>query len=204
MVWTEGMGCRLMQAVCRHTQQVSALWRWAPALLLPADLLRVLQLPCIAGFYETWTGCVRTPSLPSGTSTLPGTTSLSAEHPGILDLSSPCPLLPPRPMPAAASVAPPPPPPVNPGSFTPAAIFTSIALFGLMRFPLIFLPFALIQLSNALVSMRRLSAYFMLEERTDEVQELDHPGGLVLLHDLLLSPTCVAAHGGGQGRHRAA
>ena len=99
---------------------------------------------------------------------------------------------------------PPPPPPVNPGSFTPAAIFTSIALFGLMRFPLIFLPFALIQLSNALVSMRRLSAYFMLEERTDEVQELDHPGGLVLLHDLLLSPTCVAAHGGGQGRHRAA
>ncbi|PSC67462.1 hypothetical protein C2E20_8853 [Micractinium conductrix] len=65
---------------------------------------------------------------------------------------------------------------VNPGSFTPAAIFTSIALFGLMRFPLIFLPFALIQLSNALVSMRRLSAYFMLEERTDEVQELDHPG----------------------------
>ena len=45
-----------------------------------------------------------------------------------------------------------PPPAVVPESFTPAAIFTSIALFGLMRFPLIFLPFALIQLSNALVS----------------------------------------------------
>jgi hypothetical protein len=66
---------------------------------------------------------------------------------------------------------------VSPDSFTPAAIFTSIALFGLMRFPLIFLPFALIQLSNALVSMRRLSSYFMLEERREEVQQLEEPGG---------------------------
>jgi hypothetical protein len=33
---------------------------------------------------------------------------------------------------------------VAPAQFTPAAIFTSIALFGLMRFPLIFLPFALV------------------------------------------------------------
>lgn len=65
---------------------------------------------------------------------------------------------------------------VSPERFTPATIFTSIALFGLMRFPLIFLPFALIQLSNALVSMRRLSGYFLLEERTDEVTELDRPG----------------------------
>ena len=67
---------------------------------------------------------------------------------------------------------------MQPDNFTPAAIFTSIALFGLMRFPLIFLPFALIQLSNALVSMRRLSSYFMLEERSDEVQELPGPGEL--------------------------
>ncbi|KAL4852933.1 Multidrug resistance-associated protein 1 [Chlorella vulgaris] len=65
---------------------------------------------------------------------------------------------------------------VDPEGFTPAAIFTSIALFGLMRFPLIFLPFALIQLSNALVSMRRLSSYFLLEERQDEVQLLEGPG----------------------------
>ncbi|KAL4457987.1 hypothetical protein ABPG75_012852 [Micractinium tetrahymenae] len=64
----------------------------------------------------------------------------------------------------------------SPSNFTPASIFTSIALFGLMRFPLIFLPFALIQLSNALVSMRRLSAYFMLEDRTDEVEQLPGPG----------------------------
>lgn len=68
-------------------------------------------------------------------------------------------------------------PAASPANFTPASIFTSIALFSLMRFPLIFLPFALIQLSNALVSMRRLSAYFMLEERTDEVQQLPAPGG---------------------------
>lgn len=45
-----------------------------------------------------------------------------------------------------------------------------------MRFPLVFLPFALIQMANALVSMRRLSAYFMLEERSDEVAQLEGPG----------------------------
>ncbi len=33
---------------------------------------------------------------------------------------------------------------VQPDDFTPATIFTSIAYFGLMRFPLIFLPFALV------------------------------------------------------------
>lgn len=65
---------------------------------------------------------------------------------------------------------------MSPDSFTPASIFTSIALFGLMRFPLVFLPFALIQLSNALVSMRRLSGYFCLEERSEQVELLDHPG----------------------------
>jgi hypothetical protein len=34
---------------------------------------------------------------------------------------------------------------VVPSSFTPASIFTSISLFALMRFPLIFLPFALVR-----------------------------------------------------------
>lgn len=81
-------------------------------------------------------------------------------------LPAPClPCLPSSPSPA-----------VSPDSFTPASIFTSIALFGLMRFPLVFLPFALIQLSNALVSMRRLSAYFCLEERSEQVERLDRPG----------------------------
>jgi hypothetical protein len=65
---------------------------------------------------------------------------------------------------------------VRPEAFTPAAIFTSIALFGLMRFPLVFLPFALIQMSNALVSMRRLSGYLLLEEQRDEVEDLGRPG----------------------------
>ena len=86
------------------------------------------------------------------------------------------PLLVPR-LPSPTTPRPPPSPPaVNPDAFTPAAIFTSIALFGLMRFPLVFLPFALIQMANALVSMRRLSAYFMLEERSDEVAQLEGPG----------------------------
>ena len=65
---------------------------------------------------------------------------------------------------------------VEPDNFTPARIFTSIAYFALMRFPLIFLPFALVQLSNALVSMRRLTTYFMLEEREDMVEHGEQPG----------------------------
>ena len=65
---------------------------------------------------------------------------------------------------------------VNPDQFTASAVFTSIALFALMRFPLIFLPFALIQLANALVSMRRLSVYYLQENRKDEVGSLDHIG----------------------------
>jgi hypothetical protein len=35
-----------------------------------------------------------------------------------------------------------------PNSFTPSAIFSSIALFGVMRMPLIFLPFALVQVGD--------------------------------------------------------
>ena len=64
-----------------------------------------------------------------------------------------------------------------PEDFTPANIFTAISLFALMRFPLIFLPFALVQLANALVSMRRLTQYFMLDERDDDlVEEGEAPG----------------------------
>jgi hypothetical protein len=33
----------------------------------------------------------------------------------------------------------------------------------------VFLPFALVQLGNAMVSMRRLNQYLVMEERTDEV-----------------------------------
>ena len=66
---------------------------------------------------------------------------------------------------------------VEPDSFTPANIFTSISLFALMRFPLIFLPFALVQLANAFVSMRRLTQYFLLEDRDDSVVEkIKEPG----------------------------
>lgn len=65
---------------------------------------------------------------------------------------------------------------VNPSSFTPAAIFTSISLFALMRFPLIFLPFALVQLTNALVSMRRLTSFFLMEDRKEIVEPRDDIG----------------------------
>ena len=65
---------------------------------------------------------------------------------------------------------------VNPDAFTASAVFTSISLFALMRFPLIFLPFALIQLANAMVSMRRLSVFYLQENRKDDVGELTHVG----------------------------
>ena len=65
---------------------------------------------------------------------------------------------------------------VNPDQFTASSVFTSIALFALMRFPLIFLPFALIQLANALVSMRRLSIFYLQENRQENVEPLDSIG----------------------------
>ena len=64
----------------------------------------------------------------------------------------------------------------NPDAFTVQAIFTSIALFNLMRFPLIMLPFALVQLANAVVSMRRISQFLTLGERHETAEPLDEPG----------------------------
>ena len=55
----------------------------------------------------------------------------------------------------------------RPGQFTPANVFAAIALFALMRLPLILLPFALVEASNALVSARRLSQFLLLEEREE-------------------------------------
>jgi len=55
----------------------------------------------------------------------------------------------------------------HPGQFTPANVFAAIALFALMRLPLILLPFALVEASNALVSSRRLSQFLLLEEREE-------------------------------------
>jgi ATP-binding cassette subfamily C (CFTR/MRP) protein 1 len=65
---------------------------------------------------------------------------------------------------------------VKPEQFTASSVFTSIALFALMRFPLIFLPFALIQLANALVSMRRLSIFYLQENRQENVENMDSIG----------------------------
>lgn len=65
---------------------------------------------------------------------------------------------------------------VKPENFTPDRIFAAVVLFNIMRFPLVFLPFALVQLGNALVSLARLSQYITLPERKDLIIELDHSG----------------------------
>ncbi|DBB06529.1 TPA: hypothetical protein ACH3X1_012074 [Trebouxia sp. C0004] len=65
---------------------------------------------------------------------------------------------------------------VDPNGFTAPRIFAAISLFAIMRFPLIFLPFALVEMGNAMVSLRRLSQYLVMEERRDTVQPLDRVG----------------------------
>lgn len=53
---------------------------------------------------------------------------------------------------------------VNPDSLTPARVFSALALFNIMRFPLVILPFSLIQIGTSLVSIRRLTEFLRLEE----------------------------------------
>ncbi|KAL0031798.1 hypothetical protein WJX79_007928 [Trebouxia sp. C0005] len=65
---------------------------------------------------------------------------------------------------------------VDATGFTAPRIFAAISLFAIMRFPLIFLPFALVEMGNAMVSLRRLSQYLVMEERRDTVQPLDRVG----------------------------
>lgn len=67
----------------------------------------------------------------------------------------------------------------DPGNFTAPHIFSAIAYFSIMRFPLIFLPFALVQLGSAMVSMRRLNQFLVLEERTDSVERLENAGAQI-------------------------
>jgi len=67
----------------------------------------------------------------------------------------------------------------EPDQFTAPHIFSAIAYFSIMRFPLIFLPFALVQLGNAMVSMRRLNQFLVMEERTDNVERLEHSGAFI-------------------------
>lgn len=53
---------------------------------------------------------------------------------------------------------------VNPDSLTPARVFSALALFNIMRFPLVILPFSLIQIGTSLVSIRRLTEFLRMEE----------------------------------------
>ncbi|KAK9823870.1 hypothetical protein WJX72_006059 [[Myrmecia] bisecta] len=66
-----------------------------------------------------------------------------------------------------------------PDQFTAPRIFSAIALFSLMRLPLILLPFALVELGNTIVSMRRLSQFLGMEERAESVQQLDFVGAAI-------------------------
>ena len=54
---------------------------------------------------------------------------------------------------------------VSPTRFTPAVVFSSLALFALMRLPLVLLPFAAVEAGNAAVSARRIGVFLMLPER---------------------------------------
>jgi len=69
-----------------------------------------------------------------------------------------------------------------PREFTAPRVFAAIALFSLMRFPLILLPFTLVEAGNAAVSARRLSQFLSMEEREGgDGRGLDPPdweGGL--------------------------
>lgn len=48
--------------------------------------------------------------------------------------------------------------------------------FNVMRTPLIYLPITLLQLANAFVSLRRLTAFLLAEERVEYVEPLEKPG----------------------------
>merc|ERR1719324_963609 len=48
---------------------------------------------------------------------------------------------------------------------TPANVFTAFAVLSLLRFPLAFAPFILIQWSNLRVSLKRIQGYLEADER---------------------------------------
>jgi ABC-type multidrug transport system fused ATPase/permease subunit len=70
----------------------------------------------------------------------------------------------------------------EPSRFVPSNVFTAIALFSLMRLPLILLPFALVEAGNAAVSSGRLARFLLLPDRDEgAVRELEGGGvGLVI------------------------
>ncbi|KAH6558767.1 hypothetical protein KP509_1Z046600 [Ceratopteris richardii] len=58
------------------------------------------------------------------------------------------------------------------GDLTPAKAFTSLSLFAVLRFPLFMLPSLITQIANVKVSLQRLQAFLLAEER---VLELNPP-----------------------------
>eukprot|EP01025_Chloroclados_australasicus_P037639 TRINITY_DN3846_c0_g4_i1.p1 TRINITY_DN3846_c0_g4~~TRINITY_DN3846_c0_g4_i1.p1 ORF type:complete len:1422 (-),score=137.95 TRINITY_DN3846_c0_g4_i1:223-4488(-) len=68
---------------------------------------------------------------------------------------------------------------VKPQELTPAKVFASIALFAMLRFPLAFLQFAVVQFGNAWVSLRRISQFLVQEEYQDYAETLDSPGIII-------------------------
>merc|ERR1719401_2628593 len=56
-----------------------------------------------------------------------------------------------------------------------AKAFTTIALFNLMRFPFAFMPMGLLQLVQAMISIRRMEFYLQLPELVDYVENIPPP-----------------------------
>ena len=92
-----------------------------------------------------------------------------------------------------------------PAEFTAPRVFAAIALFSLMRFPLILLPFTLVEAGNAVVSARRLSQFLAMEEREGGAgRGLDPPAwpgglGIHIVDGQFFWPEAGPPVGGGVG-----
>ena len=61
-------------------------------------------------------------------------------------------------------------------TLTASTAYTALALFNMLRFPLILVPFLLTNLLNALSAVQRLGA-FLLQDETDKVEpDMSEPG----------------------------
>merc|ERR1719238_1629840 len=68
-------------------------------------------------------------------------------------------------------------------NITPAGVFTAFAVLSLLRFPLIFAPFILIQWTNLRVSLKRIQGFLEADERPAREANLaieDAPGTVVV------------------------
>jgi ABC-type multidrug transport system fused ATPase/permease subunit len=88
-------------------------------------------------------------------------------------------------------------------SINPAGIFTAFAVLSLLRFPLAFAPFILIQWTNVRVSLKRIQGFLEADERPTR-EALDTPPGAVNVESLSvgwpLPEAAPPAKGKGKGK----